>query len=215
MRIAVALVLVSALAATACKKDDPAPAGAPPATRSARPAAEQAGPTPTPTPARMPRKARTPPRPAAPPAPTVTYDCAALVTAQDVKEVCGAEVTVEKGEMEGRFASSTCARTIRRDQHAGIAFGLNVTSSAGASSLVTVKIGDDNPDETEREIDAGDVARLVRRPDKLSGGTHQAFVAAKGPVYVQLSANTDQGKAEMCSDDALVALGKRLIDRLP
>lgn len=206
-------IVTTVLAVSACKdapaKKETPPAPAPTAPVKAEPAPVKAEPTPA-------APAAPAPAPAAPAA-KVTYDCAALVTAADVKELCGADVTVTKSEMEGEYEITTCLRKIRRgpDDWKGMDLKLHPSSPAGARSLVTLEIGDPDPQEQKREVAAGDVARLHRRPDPIGGGTHQAFVAAKGAAYLELAVDTDKGKPELCSDDALIALGKRAVERLP
>jgi len=183
--LAVALLLVAA-----CKDSKPAEP------------APKAEPTPTPT-----------PTPAAEPA-KVSYDCAAYLTAADVKEVCGADVAIEKGAMEGQYAITTCLRTVPRVQLLEpLMFKLQATSPEGAKGMVSLEVGEPNPEEKSRTVEVGDLGRLIN--DVQLDNPTQSLLFARNSAYVELVSPTKKGGKPLCSDDQLIELGKRLAGRLP
>ncbi|MBE7447539.1 MAG: hypothetical protein HS111_01215 [Kofleriaceae bacterium] len=213
--LAIALALAAVTTGCDGAAGTPSPSAAPPASpvtaapdRAApvAPAPDRAAPAPTPAPAAAPSAAAEP----------VTYDCAALVTAADVKELCGKDATVVRSSDEGQFAITTCARSVKIEGGGWnqIRLQLQPTSPAGARSLVTLDLGGDKRGVKERKVAAGDVAVYLEEPG-TSSGRRQSFLAAKGPAYLQLGATTGDRETQICDEDGFVALGRRVVERLP
>lgn len=170
------------------------------------PAPDRAAPAPTPAPAAAPSVAPEP----------VTYDCAALVTAADIKQLCGKDATVVRSSDEGQFAITTCARSVKIEGGGWnqLQLQLQPTSPAGARSMVTLDLGGDKRGVKERKIAAGDAAVYLEEPG-ISSGRRQSFLAAKGPAYIQLGASTGDRETQICDEDGFIALGRRVVERLP
>ncbi|MBA3391395.1 MAG: hypothetical protein H0T89_02070 [Deltaproteobacteria bacterium] len=157
-------------------------------------------------PARAPATVKTPPPP---------IDCATLVTAAEVEQVCGKPYEIVPTAMEGTSPLMHCNRAIRDP---GKKFPLahvqlHVFDDAAAAKGYT-KI--DSNDAQQSIEGLGDRAvSSVREDDKLKD-TRYAVGVLKGRWYLKLHSTKSSLVPEPpCTIDQLVALAKLATPRLP
>lgn len=154
------------------------------------------------------RKAEPPPAPPPPPAPKVASDATpvdpcALITAEDLKTVCGFEGKLDTGD-----ESKGCSRHVGRgDSYDDFSFFTTRTDAARHFDL--------HPPKSERidvkDVALGDRAILVSDHTAMDSSTYTLHIL-RGDTYLGL--REFRGAHLACSTEKLVELGKLALSRL-
>ncbi len=208
--ITVTTLLTAFASLSACKaRDDAARAAAAPGEpdRAHRDVAPALAPTPAAAPARDP----------APPTDAARPDCAALFTAADLHELCGFEAEIRVDGTEGAYDASACLRDahppgVRRRR---VQFSVLQTGKPDGGRVL-FELGLTTGEERGRLMRRlpGDAPAVFSTGPGLVTGSRQSFEAAHGSALIHVSADTDPGETPLCSDDALIAVGQRVLSRL-
>jgi hypothetical protein len=150
------------------------------------------------------------------PAPTGApkVDCAAIVTADDYKKACNANVEIAPTMYEGQGSLMVCNRKVDVDKKAtSLRWGL---ASFPDAEAVQNWIKMTKYDETKDIAGVGDAAWITKRTSQALKVTDHEVVVRKGGLLMILGTTEGSLKPKgPCSIDQLVEVAKLATARLP